>query len=58
MNLALASDNLTRRVDEQSFEWVWDSDFVSWLRSPEKLFWIVGHPAVTHFPRATVPLIC
>lgn len=28
-----------------SFEWVWSSQFITWIQSTDKLFWITGHPA-------------
>jgi len=32
-------------TDEHSFDWVWESDFVEWLRWDAKVFWIAGKPA-------------
>ena len=28
-----------------SFEWLWKSTFVDWLRSTDSIFWVCGHPA-------------
>jgi hypothetical protein len=30
---------------DPSFEWVWSSQFVTWIQSAGKMFWITGHPA-------------
>ena len=32
-------------TDEHSFDWVWNSDFVEWLKCDAKVFWIAGKPA-------------
>ena len=32
-------------TDEHSFDWVWESDFVEWLKCDAKVFWIAGKPA-------------
>jgi len=32
-------------TDEHSFDWVWKSEFVEWLKCDAKVFWIAGKPA-------------
>jgi len=32
-------------TDEHSFDWVWESNFVEWLKCDAKVFWIAGKPA-------------
>ena len=32
-------------TDKHSFDWVWKSNFVEWLKSDAKVFWIAGKPA-------------
>lgn len=46
-------------TNDDTFDWIWDSSFSTWLKTEDPLFWISGNPAsgkstlMSHIARST-----